>query len=245
MRGRLTRCELLSAAQREGMYQLLAAHFEGVSPEGFQADLAEKNWAVLLEDESGRLRGFSTLLVYRTCAPGREVGVACSGDTIVDPASWGSGELLRTWLDAVLSLGRRLGTGEFYWLLISSGYRTYRFLPVFWREFYPRFDDPTPPDVRALTDALARERWGRSYDPESGLVRFTRPQVLRADISPLSSRRLRDPHVAFFLRSNPGHVRGDELVCLTRIRPENLSRAGRRVLHEVRASEPARAEASA
>jgi hypothetical protein len=227
------------------MYRLLARHFRGVSPEGFRADLMEKNWVILLEDDAGGLRGFSTLLVYDSTAPGREVGVVCSGDTIVDPAAWGTGELTRTWLDSVLSLGSMLGTEEFYWLLISSGYRTYRFLPVFWREFFPRFDAATPPATRELVDSLARERWGSDYDPGSGLVRFARPQVLRAGISPVSSRRLRDPHVAFFLRKNPGHARGDELVCLTRVTTGNLSRAGRRVLREIRAAAPARAEVSA
>jgi hypothetical protein len=236
---------MLTASEREAMYDLLSTHFEGVTPEGFRADLGEKNWVVLLEDDAGRLRGFSTLLVYRTRAPGREVGVTCSGDTIVAPSAWGTGELSRTWLDAVLGLGGDLGTEEFYWLLICSGYRTYRFLPVFWREFHPRFDAPTPPEARALIDALAAERWGAGYDPGSGLVRLPRPQVLRAGVSPVTARRMRDPHVAFFVRVNPGHRRGDELVCLTRVRPGNLSRAGRRVLREVRTDRTAAAEAGA
>ena len=38
------------------------------------------------------------------------------------------------------------------------------------------------------------------------------------------------PHIAFFLATNPGHVRGDELVCLTELCDENLTRAGRRMI---------------
>ena len=38
-----------------------------------------------------------------------------------------------------------------------------------------------------------------------------------------------DPHIAFFLERNPGFVRGDELVCLTRIDEQNLTPAGRRM----------------
>ena len=38
-----------------------------------------------------------------------------------------------------------------------------------------------------------------------------------------------DPHIAFFLDRNPGFVRGDELVCLTRIDDRNLTPAGRRM----------------
>jgi hypothetical protein len=37
------------------------------------------------------------------------------------------------------------------------------------------------------------------------------------------------PDVAFFLRSNPGYVHGDELVCLTELAPHNLRPIARRV----------------
>jgi hypothetical protein len=35
--------------------------------------------------------------------------------------------------------------------------------------------------------------------------------------------------VAFFARRNPGHERGDELVCLARVAPDNLTALGRRL----------------
>ncbi|RPH53418.1 hypothetical protein EHM82_08455, partial [bacterium] len=65
MRSRLVRREDLTATERESMLALLDAHFLGVTPERFAADLAEKNWVLLLE-EDGRLQGFSTLLIYET-----------------------------------------------------------------------------------------------------------------------------------------------------------------------------------
>ena len=36
--------------------------------------------------------------------------------------------------------------------------------------------------------------------------------------------------MAFFVSKNPGHARGDELVCLTEAHPENLTRAGQKLL---------------
>ena len=42
--------------------------------------------------------------------------------------------------------------------------------------------------------------------------------------------RLANPDVAFFARVNPGHEAGDELVCLTTLDDDNLTRAGRRML---------------
>ena len=76
---------------------------------------------------------------------------------------------------------------------------------------------------------LARERFGQHYDAASGVVRFERPQILAPDLVTLPAGRMPDPHIAFFLERNPGFVRGDELVCLTRIDERNLTSAGRRM----------------
>lgn len=229
MRSRLVRREDLTPAERESMLALLDAHFLGVAPERFAADLAEKNWALLLE-EDGRLQGFSTLLIYETVPPGGEpVTVVYSGDTIVERGAWNTAALPKSWIAAVRTLRERHRRGRLWWLLLTSGFRTYRFLPVFWREFWPRHDAPAPPGVRSLLDFLAAERFGPLYLPDRGIVRFPEPQVLRDGFDEVPEGRLADPHVAFFLETNPGWVRGDELVCLTEIAEGNLTAAGRRM----------------
>jgi len=212
------------------MFALLSAHFDGVARETFEADLDAKDHVILLEGEEGALQGFSTLHVYESGAGGTPVTVIYSGDTIVRRELWASPVLARTWIGAAARLAWGPGARDAYWLLLTSGFRTYRFLPVFYRRFYPRFDEPTPAPARRLLDALAAERFGASYDPARGIVRFERPQVLKPDLLDVPPGRARDPHVAFFLEANPGFVRGEELVCLTRVDEDNLTPAGRRML---------------
>ena len=229
MRGRLVRREDLTETEREAMYGLLAGHFEGVTRERFAADLADKTWALLLEDEGG-LRGFSTLHLYESSPSGEEVcTVVYSGDTIVDPAAWGSAALPRCWIAAVRRLRKEHPRGRLWWLLLTSGFRTYRFLPVFWKSFWPRWEAPMPPEVRTRLDFLAREKAGDLYLKEEGIVRFPEPQKLRGELVEVPEGRLADPHVVFFLEKNPGWREGDELVCLTEIAEENLTAAGRRM----------------
>jgi hypothetical protein len=211
------------------MFSLLAAHFVGVDRTTFDRDLEDKSCAILLEDEAGDVRGFSTMVVYESCASGTPISVVYSGDTIVDRAWWGSPALARTWVRAVRQLAPASEPRDVYWLLLTSGFRTYRFLPVFFREFYPCFDAATPPRQASLLDVLARERFGQHYDAASGVVRFERPQILAPDLVTLPAGRMPDPHIAFFLERNPGFVYGDELVCLTRIDERNLTPAGRRM----------------
>jgi len=220
----------LSTHERDAMHRLLDAHFEGVDRERFELDLEEKNWALLLRREDGSLAGFSTILFRRAVVEGSAINLVCSGDTIVDRDAWGSSALPRSWIQAVYWIHGQDGALPLWWLLLTSGFRTYRFLPLFWREFHPRFDAPMPEQARRWRHLLAREQYGSAYDPEGGVVRLSKPQRLREGLGEITPERLSDPHVAFFLRANPGHTAGDELVALTSLDRTNLTRAGRRMV---------------
>lgn len=230
MTGRLVRQEELTAEERAAMYALLDAHFRNVTRPQFDHDLAEKNWAVMIE-RSGVLLGFSTLAVYPAMVAGEQLNVVCSGDTVISPAAWGSMAFPRTWISSVYSISESLPPGRLIWLLLTSGFRTYRFLPVFWKEFYPRAGTETPAVWKHISQELAAARFGSQYCPDHGIVRFTSPQQLRADLESIPPSRQSDPDVEFFIQKNPGYIRGDELVCITELSPENLTNAGKRVVY--------------
>ena len=221
--------EALSASQSDEMFALLSRHFEGVTRAQFDRDLAEKNWVVELRRE-GALVGFSTLLATAARFDDEPITVIYSGDTIVAPEAWGSPALARTWIAAVNRLREDRPGQRCYWLLLTSGFRTYRFLPVFWREFFPRHDAATPAATSRLLRQLARERYGAAFDETTGVVRFAAPQRLRPLLAGVPAGREADADVAFFLARNPGHEDGDELVCLTEISEENLTAAGQRMV---------------
>ncbi|MEM9418752.1 MAG: hypothetical protein AAGA25_06785 [Planctomycetota bacterium] len=232
--------DALTTEDRDAMYQLLQRCFQGVTPEVFAADLEDKTLAIRLHDQAGQLQGFSTLALYLTTgAHGEPITVACSGDTIVAPEAWGSSALSRAWIGEALNWHAQYGVGDLYWLLITSGFRTYRFLPVFFKTFYPHHNTPSPAVTAAWMHQLASERWGKAYHRDEGVVRFAHPQRLRDDLAEVPSERLDDPHVATFLKLNPGHAAGDELVSLCRIAPDNLTRAGQRMVQgSIRSTTP-------
>lgn len=221
----------LSADQERSMYRLLSNQFDGVSESRFQSDLDNKNWVVLMRDPTScRLMAFSTIALYDRRHEGRDISIVCSGDTVVDPAGWGERSFAASWMAAVEYLRRHYAKGPLYWLLITSGYRTYRYLPVLARDFYPCFRSPTPAKIRQLMDALARDRFGSNYLPDKGLVRFLQPQVLRAELKGIPASRLKEPHVAFFAARNSKHAAGDELVCLAEFSLANCTPLAYRLL---------------
>jgi hypothetical protein len=219
---------LLSGADREAMYALLCRHFEGVTRARFEQDLDEKDWALLIRHE-GQLVGFTTLQAYPSRFEGRALNVLYSGDTITGPEVWGTSVLARSWIALVRRIQGARAAEPWYWLLLSSGFRTYRLLGVFFREFWPRHDAPTPPGAARLLAHLARERFGERFDAAGGLVRFAEPQRLRDALATVPGGRQQDSHVAYFLARNPGHAAGDELVCIADLAEANLSVLGRRM----------------
>ena len=220
----------LSKLDIQSMFRVFSENFNGATMEIFECDLSNKNWVILLRDSAtNEIEGFSTLALYETTFNNQPLSVVYSGDTIIRREYWGTPQLPSTWIKTVLKKSANM-VQPLYWLLISSGYKTYRFLTVFYKEFYPRHDIPTPPDIRSLMEHLASQRFGPDYHCEEGVVRFRDGATpLREGVAEVTDERLHDPHVAFYIARNPGYVHGDELVCITRVHPDNFTPAGRRM----------------
>jgi hypothetical protein len=226
---------MLTPGERERMYELLATYFLGTSREQFEIDLAEKEAVILLRDlKDSQIQGFSTLMRITTAIAGREIVAFFSGDTIVAQEFWGDTILSRLWSQTVFAEADRIREkcpdAGVFWFLICSGYKTWRFLPVFFRVYYPHPEKTTPTHIKRILDVLGERKFGSEYFPEPGVVRFHTATPLREGVAEVSAERLRDPLIAFFHRTNPGHGDGDELACLTEITRNNLTRAGERMV---------------
>jgi hypothetical protein len=223
------RSELKSSTIEE-MFAVFSENFAQTSLEIFQRDLIGKDLVILLRDDQCRIQGFSTLAFYETEFEAQKLSVVYSGDTIIRKEYWGTPQLPSTWIKTVLKKSENMQQ-PLYWLLISSGYKTYRFLSTFYKVFYPHYACPTPPHIQSLMNHLASQRFGDDYLPELGVARFkvgTTP--LRDGVADITAERLRDPHVAHYIKINPCHHQGDELVCITQVHLDNLTPAGRRMV---------------
>lgn len=229
--GQLTVVEDLTDAQRDQMFELMTRYYENVDRLHFESDLNEKQWVIRIVDgRSGALCGFSTQMLLKACVERQAWLALFSGDTIVDHRYWGSTALATAWGRLAFRLLEEHSDKNLVWFLITQGFRTYRFLPVFFKEFYPRYDTATPEWARSLIDALGRAKFPHSYDPDAGVVKARYGYYLRQGIADLGPRRLRDPHIRFFSERNAGHTRGDELCCIAPLSRSNFTRAAHRII---------------
>ncbi|MGH7136266.1 MAG: hypothetical protein ACREHD_11035, partial [Pirellulales bacterium] len=230
--GLLVPMESLTGGDRCEMFSLMRRHYAGVGQAAFDADLSEKRWVIQVRHPAtGRLCGFSTQMLLHVPVDRRVVNALFSGDTVIDRDHWGDQALARVWGRLALDIIDRSADGELYWFLISQGYKTYRYLPLFFHEFYPRYDAPTSEGAQRVLDALAQHKFADAYHRTAGVVRARADQYrLREGIAELTDQRRRDPHVRFFDQRNPGHAAGDELCCLAPLTRQNFTSAAYRVI---------------
>lgn len=212
------------------MYALFERYYAATSRERFHDDLRAKQHVVLLHDDCGTLCGFTTLAVDEFDYGGMRRRSVFSGDTIIDHAYWGEQTLAFLWTALAGEIKSREPGTPLYWFLISKGFRTYRYLPAMACHFYPSWKEPTPPDVQALLDFIARRRFGDDYKAAEGVIRFSRSRgQLRPEWLGVPERERNRPDVSFFLERNPRHGEGEELACLAELSAENMRPLARRI----------------
>lgn len=211
----------LSDALRRDMARLYLDNYDGSSESTFFRDLDRKDEALLVFDGE-RLIGFTILWVFERDWRGERIRVVYSGDTVVDRAHWGQQALAFDWISRMGEYKRQRPELPFYWLLLVKGARTFRYLPLFGKSFFPHWSEQRG-DLKALADALARELFPEDYNPATGVVEFSCSRGhLKPEIASPSRDELQREEVRFFLERNPGYSRGHELVCLCEVETHNM-----------------------
>lgn len=225
----------LDATTVGAMFELMTAYYDNVRKQSFLDDLYSKDSVICLRnDESGQLVGFSTQRLLTAEVEGQTRRVLFSGDTIVDRRHWNSPALAQAWGRFALELIDRFAGEPMYWLLFSKGYRTYRFLPLFFHQYAPAIDREAPQGWKEILHSIVHGLHGEGFDDESGVLSGAaiNNYRLRSGVGAVTPERQQDAHVQFFLSCNPGHGQGDELCCIAPLSRENFTRAAWRVIGE-------------
>lgn len=218
----------LSTQQRDDMAALYLSCYDASSRELFLSDLSKKT-EVLLVSRQGQLVGFTTLETFPWQCRGQSLKIVYSGDTIVDPSHWGQQALAFAWIRRVGQIKREQPQLPLYWLLIVKGHRTFRYLPTFAKTFHPHWKDHNE-ELQELANELAQEKFGHNYNPDSGVVEFTRSQgQLKPTLAEPNATDLQRECVRFFLARNPHFRVGHELVCMCALEEGNMKPLTRRI----------------
>jgi len=211
----------LDDAVRRRMADIYLSLYDGSNEALFFHDLAGKD-EVLLVRCGEAVIGFSTVRFFEREWQGRRIAVVYSGDTVVERRHWGQQALAFAWIGRMGRFKREHPELALYWFLLVKGHRTFRYLPLFARSFYPHWSIDRS-DLKPLADALAGEIFADDYNPASGVVEFGESHGhLKPEVAMPSEDDLRREGVQFFLERNPGFRRGHELVCMCEVEEHNM-----------------------
>jgi hypothetical protein len=219
----------LTAAERTRMHRLMLDYYENVDPRDFERDLAEKEWVIVVGDSRGDIRGFTTVMRLMADCGDEQVVALFSGDTVLEADVWGAGGWVRAWGHLAAGLMQAMHPQPLYLLLLTATHRTYRFLPAFFKEYYPQTGVAMPAVYQRRLEALVRQKFAEEYDAARGIVRTRRPMSVRQESLEIASKGIDQKDAAFFAERNPGYLQGDYLVCITDLSPPNQTRLGKKL----------------
>jgi hypothetical protein len=209
--------ETLSEAQRNEMLALMVAHYDGIEPQTFFDDLADKNDVFLFHADE-RLIGFSTILCRRHPGIPRAT-VLFSGDTVIDKEYWGKSFLQISFGRYVLAQKLRRPWEPLYWMLISKGYKTYLMMRRNYQWSFPQHKTECPPRERHAMETFYGERFDGKYDPATGLIgKENGSYAVKEEWSEPPDDLAADPDLQHFLSAHPCCKDGVELACIAEIR---------------------------
>lgn len=222
---------------KQAMYNLYRQYYDASDFSMFSQDMDEKDYVILMRDHSGKLCGFSTLMLIRFEHDHIPRLALFSGDTVIHHEHWGTQTLSLAWCRLAGLIKSEHPDIPLYWFLIVKGYRTYRYLPLFAKRFYPTWRHETPPDVQSMMDHLANLKFSNHYIKDKGIIRFEQSRGhLSGQWADIPDHIRNKPDVQYFLEKNSGYINGDELVCFTELTDSNLRSHALRAFKESIAS---------
>lgn len=211
-------------------YGLLLREFDGVIWKDFTRDFKEKDHVMMLINEQGLIVGFSTLMIIDLNVSGRTTKAIFSGDTAVLNEyrdSFGFATELAKYFTRSIEM---YPENDVYYVLITKGWRTYRVLPFYFKEFAPSYRQPTSKEQSAVIDVFGYKKYPKNYDSRSGLLVFGgEVQRLKAESTDALPPAKNSPDADFFFSRNPDYLSGNELICVAKVALENFTGAMQRL----------------
>jgi hypothetical protein len=227
----IIRQKYLNESERFNLLNLHQQYYDNVKPEIFFNDLSEKDWIIIIKDQSGNLLGFTTIQLIWLDIRNTKHMYLYSGDTIVIERIRNSPVLAGAFAHFMNALINNYPNTPIHWFLISKGYRTYRFLPVYFIEYYPVHDKSIPSDYQQVLDSIAIYKFGYEYNPITQIIHHKEEKDrLRPEFAEIYEAKKKDADIHFFFEKNPFFYKGDELACISDIRHSNFKPLVDRIL---------------
>ncbi|MCW8932344.1 MAG: hypothetical protein OQL19_19180 [Gammaproteobacteria bacterium] len=223
--------EKINLKERDEIVELYLSYYDGSNAGQVISDLNNKTDIILMIYKN-KVVGFTTLELYERQWQKCPVRIVYSGDTIVAKEHWGQQSLTFACITRMGQYKQKKPDLPLYWFLIVKGHRTYKYLPVFVKIFYPYWGSQVD-SLKKMAEFLARDKFGEVYNAQTGVLEFPESKGhLKEQYAYPNDNEKNKLSVNYFLKRNPGYLKGYELVCLCELSRENMKPLTRRVFEK-------------
>ena len=222
----------LTPAHWEEIWQL-THEFYDVEREYSETELSKRQRIALFR-MNGVLLGMAAIDVVPAEFRGRRLIALYTSHVLIRENWRGRNLIQKLGLRTFLATRLQHPTRSIYWFFDTFSYKSYLLLTRNFRQFWPRYEEPTPEACGALIDQLATQIYGPAWRPARGVAVRSGQKRLRATAAPLQLGPDAAPELEFFARSNPGHAEGDMLICLCPLTAANWLSVVRKALERRR-----------
>ena len=222
---KLATTKSINESEIKRMFSLMQENYDFILFENFKKDLIKKNYVGLLVDYNMTIQGFTTYAINPNNYFNKHYNILFSGDTVISENFTGTQELVKGWGKTVGFFIKKYPEKKLLWYLMSKGYKTYLYLPFFFKKYYPALDiNRNDMKLKKIANEFSSLIYPDSWNKKLGVIKFNKRlgQIKAKHISKSNFKRNR--HIDFFLKKNPGYVNGDELVCMAEVDIDNLLR---------------------
>jgi hypothetical protein len=224
--GKFVESKHISSEQLKTMYAIYEQYYENTRYSIFEADFLKKYGVILiLHPVSHEIVGFSTIALNHFNLEGQRYTFVFSGDTVIMKEFWGCRALQSTFLKLMIKLRFEYPFDNFYWMLISKGYKTYLLLANNYYVYYPHFKGKHG-NLKPIVEHYCKKYFAEYFDAKTGLLNFGSDyQPLKGEVAPITDRMRRDnPKINFFENQNPSWKDGTELPCVGELSWKSIAR---------------------
>ena len=100
----------------------------------------------------------------------------------------------------------------------AFSYKSYLALAHSAKEVYPRYNAETPPFIKNIIDSYAEsvKHADEEYDKETCVLK-RETSSMKGNVAPIIPTDLKDPHIQFFTKQNPGWRKGHQLIMVAKV----------------------------
>ncbi len=204
----------LSSQEIEQIWTTYSIHHNVTYQEFLDRTVNQFEYIAIYQNSQNSVVGFTGIRVSEIeLENGKHASLIYFGQTFIEQKYRGKHLLSFSVLQILLKRKLANPFKQSYMWFDAICYKPFMLASKYSGEFYPNMNMETPKHIKDLTDAIGYTHYPTQYNRERGTVVKSQNRI-KDEALRIGQNDLRNKYIRFFAEKNPGHAKGDGLICI-------------------------------